>query len=161
MRRWLTYPAAKDGGEDCLLAAVLHLREGEVIEMTCEAWSNSIPSPSRRSHGTDKINIYQLLKSTLRSVKAGINTEPKTLATDLPRKYVYLYRQANSCQKYWTKICVVPICFLSYQPWWSNHCRSSSMGGWAPYASGMGMFKSSMKNMKYRPTGGPNTPFRL
>lgn len=62
-RRWqssaeLTHPAAKDGGEDSLLAAFLHISEGEVVEMASETWSDSIPSPSRRSHGTDKINIY-------------------------------------------------------------------------------------------------------
>lgn len=73
----LTHPTAKDVGEDGLLAAVIHLREGQVVEMTCEAWSDSIPSPSRRSHGTHKINIHQLLKRTLRSVKAGLNAELK------------------------------------------------------------------------------------
>lgn len=71
----LTHPAAKDGGEDSLLAALLHLGEGEVVEMAGEAWSNSIPSPSRRSHGTDKINIYQLLKSTLKSEKSGMKAK--------------------------------------------------------------------------------------
>lgn len=62
-RRWqqlaeLTHPAAKDGGEDSLLAAVLHFSEGEAAEMASEAGSDSIPSTSRRPHGTDKINIY-------------------------------------------------------------------------------------------------------
>lgn len=79
-RRWqfsagLTHPAAKDGGEDLLLAAVIHLGEGEVIEITREAWGDRIPSPSRRSHGTDKINIYQPLKSTLESAKSGMSAE--------------------------------------------------------------------------------------
>lgn len=79
-RRWqlsaeLTHPAAKDGGEDSLFAALLHLGEGEVVEMAGEAWSDSIPSPSRRSHGTDKINIYQLLKSTLKSEKSGMKAK--------------------------------------------------------------------------------------
>lgn len=77
-RRWQlsaerTHPAAKDGGEDSLLAAVFHLCEGEVVEVAGEAWGDSIPSSSRRSHGTDKINIYQLLKGTLKSGKSGIN----------------------------------------------------------------------------------------
>ncbi|KAG7256268.1 hypothetical protein CRUP_029318, partial [Coryphaenoides rupestris] len=31
------------------------------------------------------------------------------------------------------------------KPRWSIHWRSSSMGGWAPYVSNMGMFRSSMK----------------
>lgn len=79
-RRWhfsagLTHPAAKDGGEDLLLAAVIHLREGEVVEMASEAWSDRIPSPSRRPHGTDKINIYQLLKSTFENAKSGMSAE--------------------------------------------------------------------------------------
>lgn len=86
----LTHPTAKDVGEDGLLAAIVHLREGQVIEMTCQAWSNSIPSPSRRSHGTDKINIHQLLKRTLRSVKAGPNAELKPKHPNLPRKFMYL-----------------------------------------------------------------------
>ena len=51
--------------------------------------------------------------------------------------------------------------FLSYHPLKSIHCRMSSMGGWAPYTSSAGMFRSSMKKMKYLPSGGPNTPFRL
>lgn len=76
-RRWqfsagLTHPAAKDGGEDLPLAAFIHLSEGEVVEMASEAWSDRIPPPSRRSHGTDKINIYQLLKSTFESAKSGM-----------------------------------------------------------------------------------------
>jgi len=41
------------------------------------------------------------------------------------------------------------------------YCLMSSMGGWAPYVSRAGMFRSSMKNTKYLPSGGPNTPFRL
>lgn len=156
----LTHPTAKDVGEDGLLAAIVHLREGQVIEMTCQAWSNSIPSPSRRSHGTDKINIHQLLKRTLRSVKAGPNAELKPKHPNLPRKFMYL-STGQLLQGHWAKIWVVPICFLSYQPWWSIHCRSSSMGGCAPNVSSMGMFKSSIKKTKYRPTGGPNTPFLL
>lgn len=79
-RRWqfsagLTHPAAKDGGEDLLLAAVIHLGEGEVVEMASEAWSDRISSPSRRSHGADKINIYQLLKRTFESAKSGMSAE--------------------------------------------------------------------------------------
>lgn len=69
----LTHPAAKDGGEDSLLAALLHLREGKVVEMAGEAWSDSVSSPSRRSHGTDEINIHQLLKGALKSEKSGMN----------------------------------------------------------------------------------------
>lgn len=56
---------------------------------------------------------------------------------------------------------ISPICFLSYQPPWSIHCLSSSMGGCAPYVSNMGMFRSSMKKIKCFPIGGPNTPLRL
>lgn len=31
----------------------------------------------------------------------------------------------------------------SYQYQWSSHCLSSSIGGWAPYCSLDGMFRSS------------------
>ena len=34
------------------------------------------------------------------------------------------------------------------------------MGGWAPNCSSAGMFKSSMKNTKYLPSGGPKMPLR-
>lgn len=37
----------------------------------------------------------------------------------------------------------------------------SSMGGWAPYVSKAGIFKSSMKKTEYFPIGGPYIPFRL
>ena len=43
----------------------------------------------------------------------------------------------------------------SYQPSWSIHCRSSSIGGWAPYVSSAGMFRSSTKMMHFMPNGGP------
>lgn len=35
------------------------------------------------------------------------------------------------------------VSFRSYQFQWSSHCLSSSIGGWAPNCSSMGMFKSS------------------
>lgn len=37
------------------------------------------------------------------------------------------------------------VSFLSYQWWWSIHCLSSSIGGWAPYISLAGMFRSSIQ----------------
>lgn len=52
-----------------------HFSEGEVVEMASEVWSDSIPSTSRRPHGTDKINIYQLLKSTLKSARLEMNVK--------------------------------------------------------------------------------------
>lgn len=54
-----------------------------------------------------------------------------------------------------------PMAFLSYQPPWSIHCRRSSTGGWAPYTSRAGMFRSSTKKTNLLPSGGPNTPLRL
>ena len=54
-----------------------------------------------------------------------------------------------------------PMAFLSYHPPWSIHCLTSSMGGWAPYTSSAGMFRSSIKNTCLFPRGGPNTPLRL
>lgn len=54
-----------------------------------------------------------------------------------------------------------PMAFLSYQPLWSIHCLSSSIGGCAPYTSTAGMLRSSTKKTKFLPRGGPNTPLRL
>lgn len=47
----------------------------------------------------------------------------------------------------------------TYQPPWSRYCLNSSNGGCAPLRSGMGMFKSSTKNIIFLPTGGPSCPF--
>lgn len=55
----------------------------------------------------------------------------------------------------------VPMAFLSYQPLWSQYWRRISTGGWAPYTSKAGMLRSSTKNTKCFPSGGPNTPLRL
>ena len=68
-------------------------------------------------------------------------------------------------ENYYEKIAkifeILPIALRSYHPLKSIHCRISSIGGCAPYVSRAGMFRSSMKKMKYFPSGGPNTPFRL
>mmetsp|Transcript_39913 Transcript_39913/g.120547 ORF Transcript_39913/g.120547 Transcript_39913/m.120547 type:complete len:294 (+) Transcript_39913:5955-6836(+) len=40
-----------------------------------------------------------------------------------------------------------------------NICRRISMGGWAPYSSLNGMFKSSMNTSIFLPGGGPKVPF--
>lgn len=74
-----------------------------------------------------------------------------------------IFKKKNCNQfliNYYLTICS-PICFRSYQPPWSIHWRRSSMGGWAPYVSSMGMLRSSIKKMKFFPSGGPKTPFRL
>ena len=55
----------------------------------------------------------------------------------------------------------IPMAFLSYHPPWSVHCLSSSMGGWAPYTSSAGMFRSSTKITYFLPSGGPKTPLHL
>ena len=39
-------------------------------------------------------------------------------------------------------------------------CLSNSRGGWAPYFSLAGMFKSSTNTTHFLPGGGPYTPFR-
>lgn len=52
--------------------------------------------------------------------------------------------------------------YLSNQYPWSIHCRRTSMGGWAPYFSLAGIFKSSTKTTTFLPIAGPYTPrFRL
>mmetsp|Transcript_9912 Transcript_9912/g.31209 ORF Transcript_9912/g.31209 Transcript_9912/m.31209 type:complete len:244 (-) Transcript_9912:835-1566(-) len=48
----------------------------------------------------------------------------------------------------------------SYHPPAHNHCRSSSIGGCAPYTSTSGMFRSSTNTTACLPNGGPNTPLR-
>ena len=48
----------------------------------------------------------------------------------------------------------------SYQPPASNHWRSSSIGGCAPYSSTIGMLMSSTKTMNFFPAVGPYTPLR-
>ena len=48
----------------------------------------------------------------------------------------------------------------AYHPWWSMNCRSSSMGGCAPYFSFWGMFRSSIMITSSLPTGGPKKPLR-
>lgn len=68
----LTHPAAKNGGEDCLLAAVLHLRKGKIVEMASEAWRDGIPSSTWGPHGTDEINIHQALKGTWEIVQRRV-----------------------------------------------------------------------------------------
>lgn len=52
------------------------------------------------------------------------------------------------------------VSFLSYQCRWSIHCRSNSMGGWAPYFSRAGIFRSSTNTTHFLPGGGPYTPLR-
>ena len=49
--------------------------------------------------------------------------------------------------------------FLLYHPLWSKYCLSNSIGGWAPYYSFLGIFKSSTKIIDLFPIGGPYTPF--
>lgn len=55
---------------------------------------------------------------------------------------------------------ILELSFLSYQWLWSIHCRSSSIGGCAPYTSFAGMLKSSTNTTHFLPTGGPKTPLR-
>mmetsp|Transcript_9472 Transcript_9472/g.22057 ORF Transcript_9472/g.22057 Transcript_9472/m.22057 type:complete len:276 (-) Transcript_9472:2589-3416(-) len=50
--------------------------------------------------------------------------------------------------------------FRSYQPPWSIHCLSSSIGGCAPYSSSTGMLRSSTRKMQRMPCGGPSTNLR-
>ena len=40
--------------------------------------------------------------------------------------------------------------FKSYQVQWSNHCRRSSIGGWAPNVSNIGMFMSSTNTIWWK-----------
>ena len=55
---------------------------------------------------------------------------------------------------------ILEVSFLSYQCLWFSHCRSSSMGGWAPYFSLAGMLRSSTKTTDFLFIGGPYTPLR-
>lgn len=51
--------------------------------------------------------------------------------------------------------------YLSYQKPWSNHWRSNSIGGWAPYFSNAGMLRSSTKMHIFLLPTGPYIPFLL
>lgn len=51
------------------------------------------------------------------------------------------------------------VSFLSNQYPWSIHWRRISMGGWAPYFSLAGMFRSSTNTISFFPSVGPYTPF--
>ena len=51
--------------------------------------------------------------------------------------------------------------FLLYHPLWSRYYLNNSIGGYAPYSSFLGIFKSSTKKIYFFPIGGPNTPFLL
>jgi hypothetical protein len=52
----------------------------------------------------------------------------------------------------------VEILTVTYQPPWSIHCLSISIGGCAPYSSLAGMLRSSTNTTHVTPSGGPSTP---
>ena len=60
----LTHPTAQDGGEDVLLADLVHLSKGQVVEVACQPWGDGIPASARGAHGTDKVDVHQLLEGS-------------------------------------------------------------------------------------------------
>lgn len=60
----LTHPAVEDGGEDAHLADVLHLSEGQVVEVTHESRGDGVPASPWGAHGTHKVDVYQVLEGT-------------------------------------------------------------------------------------------------
>jgi hypothetical protein len=60
----LTHPASQDGGEDAFLADLIHLGEGQVVKVTCQPWGDGISASPRGSHGTDKVDVHQVLEGS-------------------------------------------------------------------------------------------------
>ena len=47
-----------------MLALVLQLCEGEVVEVTHEASRDGVAPTTRRTHGTDEVDIHQMAEVT-------------------------------------------------------------------------------------------------
>ena len=60
----LTHPTAQDGGEDALLADLIHLSKGQVVEVAGQPWGDGISASTRGAHGTDKVDVHQLLEGS-------------------------------------------------------------------------------------------------
>lgn len=60
----LTHPASQDFREDAFLADFIHLNERQVVEVACQPWSDSIPASPGGTHGTDKVDVHQVLKGS-------------------------------------------------------------------------------------------------
>ena len=56
----LTDPGLQDGGEDLALARVLHLCEGEEIEVPQQAMGDRVPTATRGAHGAGKVDVHQV-----------------------------------------------------------------------------------------------------
>ena len=94
-----------------------------------------------------------------RSYAARLNTPAQTDATATPRvRQLLSFHTAERCRQLRrARTCVSTTRrkaqggLRSYQPPWSAHCRSSSIGGCAPYTSLAGMFKSSTNTTYFLP----------
>lgn len=60
----LTHPTLQDYREDAFLADFIHLDERQVVEVACQPWSDSVPASPRGTHGTDKVDIHQVLEGS-------------------------------------------------------------------------------------------------
>ena len=59
------------------------------------------------------------------------------------RKWNYIPGGSMAATSCTSASCTADMSLKSYQVKWSSHCRNSSIGGWAPYGSRAGIFRSS------------------
>ena len=60
----LTDPRSEDTAEDVHQAVVLHLHEGEEVEVTQQTWRRWVATSARGAHRTHKVHIHQFSELT-------------------------------------------------------------------------------------------------
>ena len=64
IKLYRTEPAVENDGEDPHLAAVLHLGEGQIVEVSRQSSSDRIPTSSRGTHRTQECDVDQGAEGT-------------------------------------------------------------------------------------------------
>ena len=59
----LTHPTAQDGGEDALLADLIHLSKGQVVEVAGQPWGDGISASTRGPMAQTKLMSTSCLKA--------------------------------------------------------------------------------------------------
>lgn len=97
----LTHPTAQDGGEDALLADLVHLSKGQIIEVACQPWGDGIPASAWGAHGTDKVDIHQVLEgSWSEGRKSGRDTAQGYSMTFVCLRHFCLHGSPPPLKKY-------------------------------------------------------------
>ena len=117
-----------DASEYEIHGRVVELVYGDGIEVTEETRGDGVTPTSRGTHSCYQYDIHQV---------------------DLRDKDKYLPQSYYHNQSIQILVFTFVFSFRSYQFQWSSHCLSSSMGGWAPYSSLAGMFRSSTNTTYY------------